>query len=164
MKAVEGDSKACQWWSKAFVNTFVAWSNFVVLGCPRPGGSGYEPRVAYRSSADARMFADGLLGEVEEFASLELALGAVECEGKRGAVQSLVSRLQTAVDACYGTAPIQAGATVPTTALAVSAARLAVPETAGKVDPLDWLPEDQKAVFADLAQVRLPEHAWAGRM
>ena len=160
MKAVEGDSKACQWWAKAFVNTFVAWSNFVVLGCPRPGGSGYEPRVAYRSSADARMFADGLLGEVEEFASLELALGTIECEGKRGAVQSLVSRLQTAVDACYGTAPIQAGATVPTTALAVSAARLAVPETAGKVDPLDWLPEDQKAVFADLAHVRLPEHAW----
>ncbi|CAE7364786.1 unnamed protein product, partial [Symbiodinium microadriaticum] len=110
------------------------------------------------------MFADGLLGEVEEFASLELALGAVECEGKRGAVQSLVSRLQTAVDACYGTAPIQAGATVPTTALAVSAARLAVPETAGKVDPLDWLPEDQKAVFADLAQAEVAEKLLATGM
>ncbi|CAE7273945.1 rluB [Symbiodinium sp. CCMP2592] len=63
------------WWSRAFVNTFVAWGNFVTLGCPAEGASAYEPRVSYRCAAEARAFALELLGEVEEFATLDLVLG-----------------------------------------------------------------------------------------
>jgi len=50
-----GEGQVCEWWSRAFVNTFMAWGNFVTLGCPRPGGSAYEPRVGYLS---IRAFAD----------------------------------------------------------------------------------------------------------
>ena len=37
-EVVEGGG-ARRWWAMAFVNTFVAWSNYTVLGCPRSGGA-----------------------------------------------------------------------------------------------------------------------------
>ena len=40
------------------------------------------------------------------------------------------------------------------------AARVAVPEEAGTVDPLVWLPEGQAAVLANLPELRLPEDQW----
>ena len=45
VEAVVGDSQAQLWWAQAFVNTLVAWSNFVVLGCPDLGDTVMEPRV-----------------------------------------------------------------------------------------------------------------------
>ena len=78
---LEGEEQLITWWAKTFMNMFVCWSNFVVLGSPRPGAGAYEPRVAYRGFGDARQFADRLLGEVIEFGSAELILGKLSCEG-----------------------------------------------------------------------------------
>ena len=124
-----GEGEAQLWWAKSFVNTFVAWSNFVVLGNPRLESGACEPRVGYRSVLDARLFCDRLLGEVQEFACHDVVLGSLECGGKRAIVEDLLQNVVTAAGACYG-APAQAG-TSATTALPVVAARVAVPEEAG---------------------------------
>ena len=64
-------------WAKQLLNTFVAWSDFVTLGCPE---GTFEPRVTYRSLDEARAFSDRLLGEAREFASMDLVLGRLRCE------------------------------------------------------------------------------------
>ena len=52
-RMVVDDAGALDWGSKAFVNTWVAWGNFVTLGCPLEDGGAYEPRVSYKSRAEA---------------------------------------------------------------------------------------------------------------
>ena len=49
VEEVSGDDQALLWWSKAFVNTFVAWGNFVVLGCPELGSSALTERMCSSS-------------------------------------------------------------------------------------------------------------------
>ena len=150
VEVVSDRGQACDWWGRAFVNTFVAWSNFLVLGCPRPGSSTLEPRVVYR--ADVQEFALKLLGEVSQFASFELVAGLLECQGKRSVLEDML-KLNFA---SYGGAEVG----VPSGALSVSASRVAIPDAAGRVDPLEWLPPDQAAVVGDLEAIRLPEHLW----
>lgn len=150
VEEVNGDDQALLWWSKAFVNTFVAWGNFVVLGCPELGSSALEPRVFHR--ADVQQFSEKLLGEVVEFASVELIFGSLSCSGKRSVLEEML-RLNFA---SYGVGQVPA----PAGALPVAADRVAVPEHAGMVDPLDWLPPGQAAVVENLEELRLPEAAW----
>ncbi|CAE7356915.1 unnamed protein product [Symbiodinium natans] len=157
--ALDGRAAAL-WWSKASLNAFVAWSNFVVLGCPRPGSSGYEPRVGYRSVQDARLFADRLLGEMEEFASEDVVFETLECSGKRALLEELIGQVPGAV-AGYPDDRAQVGAiSSASTALPVVAERVAVPAEAGSVDPLDWLPVERAEIVNNLAKHRLPEHLW----
>ncbi|CAE7376397.1 unnamed protein product [Symbiodinium microadriaticum] len=156
---VKGEDEARVWWAKSLLNSFVAWSNFVLLGCPRWGGSAYEPRVSYRSCTEARAFADRLLGEVEEFAASDLVLGRLVCEGKRATVEELLAQVQESAGASYFDG-VQAPASTSSPALAVTADRIAVPDSAGGVDPGNWLPEERAAVFRDLESLRLPEHLW----
>ena len=156
---LEGEEQLITWWAKTFMNMFVCWSNFVVLGSPRPGAGAYEPRVAYRGFGDARQFADRLLGEVIEFSSVELILGKLSCEGKRAAIADILSGFPC-TGAFYGDVPFQVSGSGVTTALPVVADRLAVPEDAGKVDPVAWLPPDRAAVVRDLVALRLPEEEW----
>ncbi|CAE7354505.1 unnamed protein product, partial [Symbiodinium microadriaticum] len=150
VEEVQGDDQALQWWSKAFVNTFVAWGNFVVLGCPGMESAVLEPRVFHR--VDVQQFSAKLLGEVVEFATVELVFGSLACSGKRSVLEEML-RLNFA---SYGVGQVPA----PAGALPVAADRVAVPETAGVVDPLDWLPPGQAAVVEHLEDLRLPEAAW----
>ena len=46
------------------------------------------------------------------------------------------------------------------TALPVSASRVAVPDRAGRVDPLEWLPPDRARVVANLETLRKEPHEW----
>ena len=156
---LEGEAQLITWWAKTFMNMFVCWSNFVVLGSPRPGAGTYEPRVAYRGLGDARQFADRLLGEVIEFGSAELVLGKLPYEGKRAAIADILSAFPC-TGAFYGDVPFQVSGSGVTTALPVVADRLAVPKDAGKVDPVEWLPPDRAAVVRDLVALRLPEEMW----
>ncbi|CAE7682844.1 unnamed protein product [Symbiodinium sp. CCMP2592] len=150
VEEVAGDEQALLWWAKAFVNTFVAWGNFVVLGCPELGSPALEPRVFHRG--DVQQYSEKLLGEVVEFASVELVFGSLACSGKRSVLEEML-RLNFA---SYGVGQVPA----PAGALPVAAERVAVPETAGMVDPLDWLPPGQAAVVENLEELRLPEAAW----
>ena len=155
------DLEGCRrWFAKAFVNTFVAWGNFVTLGCPAEGGSGYEPRVAYLCREEARVMADELLGEVDEFVSVDLALGRLECDGKRGCIEALLEKIRCTGGACYTDLPSQVSGKTLSTALPVCAARLAMPGQAGLVDPGDWLESHRAEIFRDLARLRKPEHLW----
>ena len=147
---MQGDDQALLWWSKAFVNTFVAWGNYVVLGCPGMESAVLEPRVFHR--VDVQQFSAKLLGEVVEFATVELVFGSLACSGKRSVLEEML-RLNFA---SYGVGQVPA----PAGALPVAADRVAVPETAGVVDPLDWLPPGQAAVVEHLEDLRLPEAAW----
>ena len=154
-----GEHSIRTWWSKRFVNTLVCWGNFVTMGCPEVGDN-YEPQGGYRCLRDIRVVADELLGEVIEFASEELLSGALGCEGKRVAIEKLLSQVRCTVGACYGGLPdvgvLEAGG--PT--LPVRASRIAVPEVAGKVDPCLWLDPDKAEVVRNLAALRRPEHQW----
>ncbi|CAE7237586.1 unnamed protein product, partial [Symbiodinium microadriaticum] len=150
VEEVQGDDQALLWWSKAFVNTFVAWGNYVVLGCPGMESAVLEPRVFHR--VDVQQFSAKLLGEVVEFATVELVFGSLACSGKRSVLEEML-RLNFA---SYGVGQVPA----PAGALPVAADRVAVPETAGVVDPLDWLPPGQAAVVEHLEDLRLPEAAW----
>ena len=155
------DLEGCRrWFAKAFVNTFVAWGNFVTLGCPAEGGSGYEPRVAYLCREEARVMADELLGEVDEFVSVDLALGRLECDGKRGCIEALLEKIRCTGGACYTDLPSQVSGKTLSTALPVCAARVAMPVQAGLVDPGDWLESHRAEIFRDLARLRKPEHLW----
>ena len=148
---------AIEWWSKAFVNTWVAWGNFVTLGCPEDGGGGYEPRVSYKCLAEARAFADTLLGEVVEFADLDLILGLLDCSGKRGCIEEILSKVHCTGAYRMGTAQVPGQVT---TALPVVPERLALPLQAGQVDPLEWLEPERADVVQDLPGLCKPEDHW----
>ncbi len=82
-------------WPKAYLNFWFGWANYVVLGCPDCGGSTTEPRVEYRSIREARVSADRLLGEVEEFMDEDFCTDELTFDGGRlsiaEALQQLVS-------------------------------------------------------------------------
>ncbi|CAE7910725.1 unnamed protein product, partial [Symbiodinium necroappetens] len=143
-EVLQGESELSSWWARAALNTLVAWSNYVTLGCPSPGSAACEPRVGYRCVQDARLFADRLLGELEEFGCSDLVL-EVPCAGAG-----------YPDDVQVGPAPSASSA------LPVVAERVAVPAEAGRVDPLDWLPADRAEVVASLEKLRRPEHLWDG--
>ena len=128
----------------------------MVLGCP---SSGNEPRATYRSAAEARAFADRLLGETVEFASLDLVLGRLQCEGKRATVEALLRQVDGFAASGYCES-VQAGMASSSTALPVTAERVAVPEKAGCVDPLAWLPPEKARVVESLEQLRQEPHLW----
>ena len=114
----------------------MAWSNFVVLGCP---GGAHEPRVTYRSACEAQCFADRLLGEALEFASPDLVLGRLRCEGKRATVENLLQQVSAFASTGYCESCWSSDVLSSSTALPVLSSRVAVPEEEGMVDPLDWL-------------------------
>ncbi|CAE7216591.1 unnamed protein product, partial [Symbiodinium sp. KB8] len=157
---VRGEAaEVTMWWSKAFLNVFISWGNFVTFGCPAPEGSGREPRVSYRASRDARVFADKLLGEMGEFVSYELVAGRLSCGGKRSVVESMLAQVQCTVGASYfhdGAAAEEAGSV----ALPVEASRVAIPSQAGMVDPCRWLEGERKETVQNLASLRKPEYLW----
>ena len=128
----------------------------MVLGFP---GSGNEPRATYRSAAEARAFADRLLGETVEFASPDLMLGRLKCEGKRATVEELLRQIDGFADSGYCES-VQAGMSSPSTALPVTAERVAVPEKAGCVDPLEWLPPEKAHIVGNLEKLRQEPHLW----
>ena len=148
-------------WSKAFLNGWVAWSSYVVLGCPNCGNGQEEPQVELRCQKDIRTFTDGLLGEVREFMNEAVCTDTVSCEGGRGALEEAFRKLSQQC-ACYGTEGILPGAleSVASAAIPVVAERVAVPEVAGLVDPCQHLPPSRKEIMADLSKMRLPETLW----
>ena len=120
-------------WVKFIVKMFLAWSNFVVLGCPRSLEGWHEPRVGYRSVADIRQFADRLLGEVVSCCSPELIGESLRCEGKRLQVEEMLDLLTCTVSnykRVAGTADFPG-----TTGPPVVAERVAIPSQAGQVNP-----------------------------
>ena len=155
---VVGSDEAVTWWIKAFLNSFVAWNNFVTLGCPAPNGSAYEPRVGHRSMEGIRVFTDGLLGEMREFVSLDLVLGRLGCEGKRASIEQLLAQVSSKAGACYMSESASGG--LPSVALPVVSDRLAIPRKAGEVDPVEWLEPSRAKVVANLEKLRLPEPLW----
>ncbi len=76
----------------------MSWSNYVCLGCPDCDGSVHEPRACYRSCADARQFADQLLGEIVSFGSPSFLSGKVICEGKRRSTDEMLDHLRSTVE------------------------------------------------------------------
>lgn len=143
-------------WAKRHLNVWVAWSNYVVLGCPDCRGNTYEPQVAYRSSKSARRFADELLGEVVEFGSNALIEDALNCTGSRLAVEELFEEARKTAGAYTG---LGDGSGL-SGAMSVVASRVGMPQAAGSVDPLDFLEPERRSVVADLQRLRKPEHLW----
>ena len=143
-------------WAKSFVNTVVAWSNFVVLGCPGDDAGVLEPRVAYRSVEGIRPFADKLLGEVVDFITPELMDGSFVSSGKRGELEALVA---SCTGASYGHF-VKVDSSTLSSALAVEAERVAIPEVAGGVNPCACLGPERTHVVEHLEDLRLPEVAW----
>ena len=93
--AISGFSSRTMW-ARRYLNAFVAWSNYVELGCPDCRERVCEPPVAYQSEAFARRFADRWLGEVEEFGSLDLLSGTLELQGGRFAVKQAFDSVKCA--------------------------------------------------------------------
>ena len=143
-------------WGRVFVNTLVAWSNFVVLGCPDGEGSAFEPRVAHTSVEGIRPYADKLLGEVANFISPEVLSGALSCEGKRKDLEELVA---SGTGACYS-GVVKVESQRLSSALPVVADRVAIPEEAGQVDPRRCLDSVRAQVVDNLQALRRPEHLW----
>ena len=88
-------------WAKQYLNSFIAWCNYIELGCPDCRGSEWVPLGTYQSGTLARPFTDRLLGEVVEFGSLDLIFGQLQCQGGRRAVSfdlqvAMSARLPTA--------------------------------------------------------------------
>ena len=159
-KLVDSDEERLKW-SKAAINAWVAWCNFVVLGNPDYQGVECEPRVAYRCGGEIKAFTDQLLGEVREFMCEELCIEELICSGGR---QSLLETLE-AVENLHG--GYGSGSKLPDSltgtlgsAISVVADRVAIPETAGTVNPCDWLPDNRKQLVEDLSALRLPELLW----
>ena len=156
---VKDDFSTSLLWAKSFVNMLVAWSNYVVLGCPDYKGDKVEPQTAYLPSEAIRPFADGLLGELTVFGSPELLAGKLTCEGKRRSVEELLERLSCTVSSYE--MPLETeefgGSSV---AMPVVAQRIAVPTNAGTVDPVEWLPADKAEVVRRLDELLLPPALW----
>lgn len=143
-------------WAKRYLNAFIAWCNYVELGCPNLVGGVCEPRVAYQSEVISRGYADRLLGEVEKFGSDELIGGMLEFQSGRRAVEEALLKVQCAGPGyLFSETGLELGG-----ALEVKTDRIAVPEKAGTVDPLDHLTGDRAAVFSNMECLRRPEEAW----
>lgn len=142
--------------AKRHLNTLVAWCNYIILGCPDCRGGTFEPRVVHRCREDARRFSDGLLGEAAEFGSSDLVSGRLTMQSGRLAVEEMLKQMAKSVSGYHGgpTACNLSGA------MAVVSERIAVPSSAGQVDPRDLLPEHQRVVVDDLPALRKPEHLW----
>ena len=145
-------------WAKCLLNEFVAWSNFVVLGCPDGDGGCHEPRVIYRSMGDMRFFSDRLLGEVMAFCSPDLLRDTLSFDGKRGDLNALLETLSCSMPSYDGAVPLATPDN--NVALPVQAERMAVPDEAGQVDPARWLDPGRAFVFENLESLRLPEEVW----
>ena len=152
--AISGFSSRTMW-ARRYLNAFVAWSNYVELGCPDCRERVCEPPVAYQSEAFARRFADRWLGEVEEFGSLDLLSGTLELQGGRFAVEQAFDSVKCAAAGYF----CEAGANL-SGALEVQVDRVAIPEAAGTVNPTSILPADRRAVFENLESLRRPEPLW----
>jgi len=113
--------------------------------------------VSYKSRAEAAAFADQLLGEVRDFANLDLVLGCLACSGKRGCIEEMLQQVHCTGAYRAGTAQAPGQAT---SALPVVPSRVALPEKAGMVDPLDWLEPERRSVVQDLELLRRPEADW----
>ena len=142
-------------WARRYLNAFVAWCNYVELGCPDCREGVCEPPVTYQSEAFARRFADRWLGEVEEFGSLDLLSGTLELQGGRFAVEQAFDSVKCTAAGYFS----EAGANL-SGALEVQVDRVAIPEAAGTVNPASILPADRKAVFENLESLRRPEPLW----
>ena len=150
------DDEEKRLWAMNYLNVFVAWGNYVELGCPDCHGGSWEPPTVVQSRDVARRFADRLLGEVEEFASFELVNDSLFFEGSRHAAEQALRHVScTAAGYVGGTADDSLSNALP-----VKAERVAMPEHAGMVDPLLLLPEDRREVVANLVALRRPEHLW----
>ncbi|CAE7541178.1 unnamed protein product, partial [Symbiodinium pilosum] len=145
-------------WAKCLLNEFVAWSNFVVLGCPDGDGGCHEPRVIYRSMGGMRFFSDRLLGEVMAFCSPDLLRDTLSFDGKRGDLNALLETLSCSMPSYDGAVPLATPDN--NVALPVQAERMAVPDEAGQVDPARWLDPGRAFVFENLESLRLPEEVW----
>ena len=148
-------------WAKAFLNFWMAWSNYVVLGCPDCKGAGLEPQGGFRCQAEVRDYTESLLGEVEKFIDRDFCIEKISFGGDRRLMDEALKSLQK-MDACYGTPGKSRGVSSHkvNVALPVRADRVAIPENAGTVNPLEWLPVSRQAAVADLTSLRLPEEAW----
>ena len=156
---IAGESNTMRW-SMSFLNAWVAWSNFVVLGSPDSVGTAQEPRVKYRCQKEMRAFTDDLLGEVVEFFDKSgFCTASFQCDGKR-------RTLEEAIEACrdlhgsYTIPGVVSGEKPVSTAIPVVASRVAIPEQAGTVELADWLPPERQQVVSDLSKLRQPEHLW----
>ena len=146
-------------WAKQSVNTLFAWYNFVTLGCPDTIGDAHEPQAGYTPVAKVRPFAENLLGEYASFGTREVRSGGLDFEGARAYLQDLLVELDKH-DINYTDGPRARSDAGMSNALAVDAARVAIPEHAGTVDPLNHLPPERAKVLADLSKLRLPEELW----
>ena len=143
-------------WAKQYLNSFIAWCNYIELGCPDCRGSEWVPLGTYQSGNLARTFTDRLLGEVVEFGSLDLIFGQLQCQGGRRAVEEIFSKVVRSSGGyeCTASDSNLAGA------LPVFADRVAVPSNAGTVDPTSLLPPEKAEVVRNLEDWRKPEHQW----
>ena len=153
------DPENSRGWAMNFVNTVVAWSNFVVLGFPHCDEF-FEPPVAHRSVQSIRPYADKLLGEVVEFMNPEMLAGTLSCEGKRSDSEALIA---SGTDAWYGSDG-KVDAKGISTALPVVADRVAIPVEAGLVDPCGVLGKERAEVVAHLPDLRMPEECWGAEV
>ena len=108
---------------------------------------------------EARLYAGKLLADMEQFATPDLVLGHLQCEGKRATVEALLRSVQGLAGACYSDHVFQADSST-STALPVTSKRVAMPEEAGLVDPLAWLPPDQAEVAANLDELWRELRLW----
>ena len=148
-------------WAKSLINMWIGWSNYVVLGCPECKNSACEPRVGYRQWQEVRTLVGSLLGGVTEFVSNEMCTEALSCDGKRLSVEEALDQLKV-LRGDYGGIGILPDEAIARTTMAmpVVADRVAIPDAAGTVSPLDWLSEERAEIVSDLSQLRMPEADW----
>lgn len=148
-----------RWWAKRWVNALFSWNNYIVLGCPESEG-GYEPQAGYHVGRNVRRCADRLLGEIMAFSSEELISFSHVVEGKRTDVEMALDLVEDN-DLGYVQPPGNFPIFKKTNTLSVVADRVAIPDSAGLVDPIQHLPPERAAVLKDLHQLKLPEEQWA---
>lgn len=156
---IVGTTKA-NLWARSYLNFWVAWSNFVILGCPDCRGAVSEPLESYGCGRRMRSFTDRLLGEVEEFMSDVSCTGEVACDGKRASLEESLELL-AASNASYGAGTLPGGVSSKlSAAMPVTASRIAIPEVAGTVDPRECLDDEKAQILDQLGSFRLPPDQW----
>lgn len=160
-EAIAGEARRLHW-AKAYLNFWVAWSNYIVLGCPDCRGKTREPRGGFVKSAEVHTLCMSLLGEVVEFIDVGFCTESVSFDGSRSVVDEALTSLQK-MDACSG-AGEESGrlARKLNVAIPVVSERVAIPAKAGSVDPLAWLPPERRSVVEDLGQLCLAEPLGGG--
>ena len=147
-----------------WVNDLFSFYSWNALGCPKAVDQ-YVPENRWFSGVCVRAHGLELVSEVANFSCSGAGLSKTSLDGNRKQLQNSIHSFsmhdyERQQQHNFNTKPHSNIDQLTTNAIYVDPDRIGIPERAGLVDPLSYLPPHERAVVRDLRRLKLPEEEW----